>query len=229
MGSIVLIRHGQASFGAADYDRLSPRGEEQSVLLGRWLARTHGQPDRVLAGSMQRHHRTASLCLEAAGVDMAFEVDPGLDELNHEEILRRHRPDLPDEAALQAELRAQPDPHKAFQTLFSQAIADWVGAGSDAAHNETWPMFRERVLGALKNLAGKGAQTTWVFTSGGPIAVMVQSLLRMPEEDTFSLAYPLVNTSLTALRTVRGVPTFFSYNATPHLEDAGDAALLTHR
>jgi len=229
MGSIVLIRHGQASFGAADYDRLSPRGEEQSVLLGRWLARTHGKPDRVLAGSMQRHHRTASLCLESAGVDMAFEVDPGLDELNHVEILRRHRPDLPDEAALQAEMRAQSDPHKAFQALFSQAIADWVGAGGEAAHDETWPMFRERVLGSLGNLARSASGTTWVFTSGGPIAVMVQSLLQIPEENTFSLAYPLINTSLTTLRIVRDVPTFFSYNTVSHLEDAGDAALLTHR
>ncbi|HEY4144500.1 histidine phosphatase family protein [Pinirhizobacter sp.] len=229
MGSIILIRHGQASFGAADYDRLSPRGEEQSVLLGRWLARTHGKPDRVLAGSMQRHHRTASLCLEAAGVDMAFEVNPGLDELNHVEILRRHRPDLPDETALHAEMRAHPDPHKAFQALFSQAIAAWVGAGSEAAHDETWPKFRERVLDSLKYLAGHAAEITWVFTSGGPIAVMVQSLLQMPEENTFSLAYPLINTSLTTLRTARGAPTFFSYNTAPHLEDAGDAALLTHR
>lgn len=229
MGSIVLIRHGQASFGAADYDRLSPRGEEQSVLLGRWLARMHGKPDRVLTGTMKRHHRTALLCLEAAGIDMAFETEPGLDELNHVEILRRHRPDLADEAALQAEMRAQPDPHKAFQALFSQAIADWVGAGSDAAHDETWPMFRERVLGSLKNLAGSGAQATWVFTSGGPIAVMAQWLLQIPEENTFSLAYPLINTSITTLRTVRGVPSFFNYNTVPHLEDAGDAALLTHR
>lgn len=30
MSAVLLVRHGQASFGAADYDQLSPEGEEQS-------------------------------------------------------------------------------------------------------------------------------------------------------------------------------------------------------
>ncbi|MCF8967887.1 histidine phosphatase family protein, partial [Pseudomonas carnis] len=38
MGSIYLIRHGQASFGADDYDVLSPIGVEQAQVLGRHLA-----------------------------------------------------------------------------------------------------------------------------------------------------------------------------------------------
>ena len=35
---ILLVRHGQASFGAADYDQLSPTGHEQSRVLGAALA-----------------------------------------------------------------------------------------------------------------------------------------------------------------------------------------------
>ncbi|EPM78754.1 hypothetical protein A249_34210, partial [Pseudomonas syringae pv. actinidiae ICMP 18804] len=38
MGSIYLIRHGQASFGADDYDVLSPVGIRQSRVLGAHLA-----------------------------------------------------------------------------------------------------------------------------------------------------------------------------------------------
>jgi len=34
MGSIFLIRHGQASFGAENYDVLSPLGHQQSEALG---------------------------------------------------------------------------------------------------------------------------------------------------------------------------------------------------
>ncbi|HCT4576619.1 TPA: histidine phosphatase family protein, partial [Pseudomonas aeruginosa] len=34
MGSIYLIRHGQASFGADDYDVLSPTGIRQAEILG---------------------------------------------------------------------------------------------------------------------------------------------------------------------------------------------------
>ena len=35
--TLLLVRHGQASFGAADYDQLSDRGVEQSRRLGQWL------------------------------------------------------------------------------------------------------------------------------------------------------------------------------------------------
>ncbi len=35
---ILLVRHGQASWGADDYDQLSPLGDEQSRVLGAALA-----------------------------------------------------------------------------------------------------------------------------------------------------------------------------------------------
>ena len=34
MSTLYLIRHGQASYGEADYDRLSPRGVEQAKAVG---------------------------------------------------------------------------------------------------------------------------------------------------------------------------------------------------
>ena len=34
MGTLYLVRHGQASFGADDYDNLSPLGHQQSQRLG---------------------------------------------------------------------------------------------------------------------------------------------------------------------------------------------------
>jgi broad specificity phosphatase PhoE len=38
MGNLYLVRHGQASFGAADYDQLSELGQRQSVRLGEYFA-----------------------------------------------------------------------------------------------------------------------------------------------------------------------------------------------
>ena len=38
MGTLYLVRHGQASFGAADYDQLSELGRRQSVRLGEYFA-----------------------------------------------------------------------------------------------------------------------------------------------------------------------------------------------
>ena len=38
MGTLYLVRHGQASFGADDYDQLSELGHKQSVRLGEYFA-----------------------------------------------------------------------------------------------------------------------------------------------------------------------------------------------
>jgi len=40
MSSIYLVRHGQASFGSANYDELSDRGRRQSRILGEYLFNT---------------------------------------------------------------------------------------------------------------------------------------------------------------------------------------------
>ncbi|WP_164030788.1 histidine phosphatase family protein, partial [Serratia marcescens] len=50
MGSIYLIRHGQASFGADDYDVLSPTGIRQAEILGDHLRNLGVRFDRVLSG-----------------------------------------------------------------------------------------------------------------------------------------------------------------------------------
>ena len=50
MSVVLLVRHGQASFGAEDYDRLSALGEEQSRLLGSSLAARGVRPEVVVRG-----------------------------------------------------------------------------------------------------------------------------------------------------------------------------------
>ena len=59
MGLILLVRHGQASWGAADYDQLSPLGEKQGEVLGSWLAKAGVRPTRLVGGTMRRHRQTA--------------------------------------------------------------------------------------------------------------------------------------------------------------------------
>ncbi|GAB2534365.1 histidine phosphatase family protein [Rhodanobacter koreensis] len=227
--SLLLIRHGQASFGAEDYDRLSPLGEEQSQLLGSWLATCGSPPDLIAIGPRKRHRRTAELCLEAAGIDLAPLTLDGLDEVDHHELLARLRPDLNGPGALRAELKQAPDPHRAFQRLFADAVARWVDGAHDAEYQLTWPAFRSNVMGALQALTEHPARTIWAFTSGGPIAVLANTLFDAPLAQTFKLSWPLVNTGLTRLRLGQRGATLITYNAWPHLERADDAALVTLR
>lgn len=227
--SLLLIRHGQASFGADDYDRLSPVGEEQSRRLGPWLAATGSPPDLIAIGPRERHRRTAELCLEAAGIDLPLLALDGLDEVDHHELLARHRPDLDGPGALRAELKQAPDPHRAFQRLFANAVARWVAGVHDTEYQLTWPSFRSNVMHALQTLAEHPACTIWAFTSGGPIAVVANALIEAPVAQAFKLSWPLVNTGLTRLRLGQRGATLITYNAWPHLEHAGNPQLVTLR
>lgn len=229
MAERLLIRHGQARFGADDYDALSPAGFDQARHLGQWLARQGSPPDLVVTGSLRRHRETADTCLAAAGLAAARLELPGLDEIGHEALLRRHRPDLVSAAMLRDELARQPDPQRAFQALFVAATERWIAAGDSADYPESWPAFRARVATAWDAVHRHPAAQAWVFTSGGPIGVIAAALLGLAPERSFDLAWPQVNTSLSRVRTRGAAATLVTYNAWPHLEAAGDPHLVTHR
>jgi broad specificity phosphatase PhoE len=229
MGVLLLIRHGQASFGAADYDQLSSVGMEQSQRLGLWLKHVGRAPDLVACGSMRRHVQTAELCTEAAQMTAPRIVLKGLDELNHVEIIARLRPDLAAHGALAAELSRADDPRRALQQIFAAALERWVSGDFDGEYTRTWDSFRAAVLAGLQWLGGHGARTIWAFTSGGPIAVIVNALLHAPSEEAFTLSWPLVNTSMTQIAIKPERNDLISYNTAPHLDGAGDRHLITHR
>ena len=58
MGSLLIVRHAQASFLSDDYDRLSAIGEAQSQILGEWWVARNVVFDRVFAGPRIRHTDT---------------------------------------------------------------------------------------------------------------------------------------------------------------------------
>ena len=100
VSSILLVRHGQASFGAADYDNLSPVGHEQSRVLGAALAARGVAPDLVVAGEMRRHAQTAAALLDGAGWSADVSVDAGWNEFDHLQVLGVHdSPDAPRRAS----------------------------------------------------------------------------------------------------------------------------------
>ncbi|MGS1069892.1 histidine phosphatase family protein [Burkholderia glumae] len=233
MSEIVLIRHAQASFEAADYDRLSPRGEVQAAKLGAWMAARGARPAAIVTGTLRRHAQTATLCAAAAGcADAPLRVLPGLDELDSDELIARHRPELAAREALLAELARAADPRRAFQALFAGAVARWTSGAADADYALAWPAFRANVHAAWEAIVRDGGERggeTWVVSSGGPIAVIVAALVGADPARTFDFAWPLVNTSVSRIRGGRRGALLVTYNAWPHLDAAADAALVTHR
>jgi len=229
MRELLLIRHGQASFSAEDYDQLSPIGERQSALLGEWLAACGPAPELVAIGPRVRHRDTARHCLHAAGLAPTSLLLQGLDEVDHHELLARLRPDLAAPGALRAAMKQSDDPHRAFQRLFVEALERWASGAHDAEYTYSWETFRANVLAALRTLADHPAKTIWAFTSGGPIAVIASALLGTPPSQAFHLSWPLVNTGVTRARLGSRTSTLVTYNAWPHLERVGEKALVTLR
>ncbi|HEY8025597.1 MAG TPA: histidine phosphatase family protein [Burkholderiaceae bacterium] len=237
MGQIYLVRHGQASFGTANYDQLSSLGAEQGRLLGVWFAECGHSFDHVVTGALHRHRQTADSFLDAMGAMPSRTVDPGFNEYDHEEILIRHRPDFADPEAVKRFLVEHENGKKAFQKIFEDAMARWMSGEHDADYGESWAAFRARCVAALSRLVdGAGAsQRIVVFTSGGTISTLCQHVLGMSDRQTFQLNWSLVNSAVTKFLFQAGTGgedsrISMSYlNNFAHLEKTGDNAIVTYR
>lgn len=202
MATLYLIRHGQANFSGENYDELSAIGQHQAAITGGWLAQRGHHPQRVYAGTLQRQQHSARMALEAAEVDLPIHTLPGLDELDHQNILGVWRPEFADMAALRAWLRTQEQQRRAFQQVFEAAMRAWLEAAPhDSRYRESWPQFQQRSTQALRQILQDSAGCTrvWAFSSGGPMAAICQHLLRMDNAATLGLSWSLANCSITRI------------------------------
>ena len=103
MAHLFLTRHAQASFGQANYDQLSPLGEQQSQWLGEYFRHRELTFSRVMTGTLVRQRETARLVLAAMQASHLVPAEnDGLNEYNGEAIVRAHLGEF-DPASLQRE------------------------------------------------------------------------------------------------------------------------------
>lgn len=218
MGDIYLLRHGQASFGSDDYDRLSPLGLEQSRQLGQGLAGCALQRPRLIRGDMRRHRETLEACDLPS--EQPAEVDARWNELDHRALLVAAFPQYPDAASLRAAVAQEEKPRAAFQRMFELSVARWMGGAHETDYVETWTQFVERVSAALSSVvqASSDDGDTVVSTSGGPIGIVLSQLLGLPPERGMALTRGLVNASYTHLLVRRGQPRLCCFNVHAHLD-----------
>jgi broad specificity phosphatase PhoE len=213
MGVVILVRHGQASFGADDYDVLSETGWQQGRLLGRWLADRADAPTSTVRGSMRRHRETCEAIRESAAGRHEPEVDPGWDEFDHLGVVAAH-PEAP---------TGPLDPRE-FQRVFELATARWTSG--EGEYDEPWSAFRARVMASFDTAcdrAGPGG-TAVVVTSGGPIAAVCAALVdREADDATFGRLWSRFNTTIVNSSFTRVVvgstgARLLTFNEHPHLE-----------
>ncbi len=201
MSAIYLIRHGQASFAAKDYDDLSALGQQQARVLGESLVARKLQADVVVCGRMRRHQQTATGCLTMMGLPVAWDEDAGWDEYDHTDVLGGLDTKLRTQTGIAQALAGYKDPRQGFQEIFAKAVARWTEGAHDADYSESWPAFSARVEAGLARLHARldRSQTALVFTSGGAISVAVRQLMGLPDEQAFRLNWTIANASITKI------------------------------
>jgi broad specificity phosphatase PhoE len=231
MGVIYLVRHAQASFGAADYDQLSELGLTQAPMLGRALQSRGVRADRVVCGTMRRHHQTAEGCLQAMGLPARWDSDAGWNEYDHQDVLNVFDPRYRDPAAMMAELAASDNPRRRFQEIFVESMDRWAGGEHDGEYRESWQAFSARVQSALERVRAALARSegALVFTSGGPIAAVCAALLNLRAPDALRLNTKLANAAVTKLVCGRDAIHLSTMNEHGHFEGQDSATLITYR
>ncbi|XVX19988.1 histidine phosphatase family protein [Actinomycetota bacterium] len=231
MSTILLVRHGQARFGARDYDHLSDLGVRQSEILGRALMARGIRPACVLSGGMKRHAMTVEAACRAAGWDVEPSVEPAWDEYDHQDIIAAFKPAYRRQVVMKADLVRSLHPRQNFASMFEKALTRWVDGEHDEDYRESFPAFTDRVDAGLAALSGRleEGQTALVVTSGGPIAWAATSLLGGSAFTWDRLNSTCANTALTRITAGERGLSLISFGEQAHLEAAVDPTLVTYR
>lgn len=232
MSTLHLIRHGQASFGAGDYDRLSLLGHRQAGLTGDFLAAS-GQPLAVaFCGEMLRQRQSAQDALAAWPEPTELVVLPQFNEYPFEQMVEIFAPVLAAESPewAQAAQELEQDPHQ-YMRVFREALARWLAGETPSPKLESSDAFAARVAEGLALAATRLGRGTIgaVFTSGGPIAMLVARSLGLDKPAMMALNLVMRNSSITSFICGQGRHTLLSFNSAAHLEQQREPDLVTQR
>ena len=222
MGTLYLVRHGQASFGAENYDELSDLGRRQSVRLGEYFAGKGVMFDGLIAGTLNRHKQTLEGILQGMnhrGEHLSWD---GLNEYDADAVIATVHPD-------KLAKPASPEAYRHHFRLLRDGLAQWM-AGAVAP--EGMPSYRDfvsGVAGALDHVrAHHYGQNVLIVTSGGPIATAVGHVLGTPAATTIELNLRIRNSSITEFAFTPKRHMLVCYNAIPHLEHPEHAQWVTY-
>ena len=225
MPTLYLIRHGQASFGAADYDQLSELGARQCHALGQHLAQRGLKFEAVLRGSLRRH--TQSLAALSQGYSEGFgelpaAVEwPGLNEYDSEALIRAIHPGplaKPD----------SPEVYRAHFRLLRQALQAWMAGRSAPVGVPAHADWVAGITAALDHVRAQHSGDVLMVSSGGPISTAVGHVLGTSAETTIELNLRMRNSALTEFAFTPKRHMLVSYNHVPHLDQPARADWITY-
>jgi broad specificity phosphatase PhoE len=212
MGTLYLVRHGQASLGAADYDQLSELGSRQCERLGAWF-RVRGLAfDAVLTGTLKRHAQSLDAIEAGLGVRREPLRWPDLDEFDSDAVMRAVHPGalpVPD----------TPEAVRQHFRLLRQALAAWMAGQVQPEGLPTHADWVAGIVGTLDHVRTHHADgDVLIVSSGGPISHAVGHVLGLGGDAVIDLNLHLRNSALCEFKVNPKRHTLISFNALPHLD-----------
>jgi broad specificity phosphatase PhoE len=236
MGNLYMIRHGQASFGSENYDRLSETGQLQARILAEHLFAIGLTPDAIYAGDMERQKDTAGALVqlgrERGELLPGLRIETAFNEYSSRQIILSYAEELAgEEPAVEQDRNGDYVNIPALERLLEKVLLRWVNGGDGKPGRLTWEQFRERVVSGLKRVIAENGRgrTILLFTSGGPISAVIQTALGLSNEETLRAAWRIANGSVTKFLYNGERISLASFNETAHLALRRDPALITYR
>ena len=236
MRTLYLIRHGQASFGHENYDRLSETGFRQMKILAGHLAATGCRVDAVYSGPLERQKSSAEQvirrCRELKKQMPGMMICPDLSEYDYKAVLSSQLPDMiAADPAIEEMLKNIYTDAAAFQQVFEGAIMRWVSGKFDKPGVRTWADFSSRVYQTLSDISSRHGNRSiiWVFTSGGVITASLQAALKLTSRRATEVGWQLLNASVSRFVCRGNRLTLSGFNDIAHLELTRNRSLFTYR
>ena len=223
MPTLYLVRHGQASFGAADYDQLSPLGQRQCQRLGDYFRAKGRRFEAVITGTLLRQVQSYSAIAAGLGLAQAPLQLPGLNEYDSAAVI----------ATVHPQPLAKPDTPELYRhhfRLLRQGLTAWMAGTAQPEGMPSYPAFVAGVAAALdhvRQVSGDGGDVLMV-SSGGPIATAVGQVLGTPPEVTIELNMRIRNSAVTEFVITPKRHLLLSFNNLPHLDAAEYADWVTY-
>jgi broad specificity phosphatase PhoE len=221
MGTLYLVRHAQASFGAQDYDNLSELGQRQSVRLGEYWRDKGLVFDAVLTGTLRRHAQTWGHIAQAAGYNKDVLQWPGLNEYDSAAVIAAIHPNS-------LEKPDTPEQYRAHFRLLRDGLTQWMNGVVSPRGMPTYTEFQTGVTAALDHIRKNCEGNVLLVSSGGPIATAVGHVLGTTPETTIELNMRIRNCAVTEFVFNPKRHTLLSYNTLPHLDHPDHASWVTY-
>ena len=222
MGTLFLVRHGQASLGADDYDWLSPLGERQCLTLGAYWRARGLRFDAVLSGGLRRHAQSLAGIVEglAQGDLPAAQIWTGLNEYDSEALIRTvHQGEL--ERPLQAQAAQQ------HFRLLRVGLRAWMAGQSRPEGMGGYAEFAAGVAAALQHVREQCTGNVLLVSSGGPISNAIGQVLQTSGEAIIDLNLRIRNSSVSEFSFNPKRHALLTFNTLPHLDSPAAAAMVT--